>query len=275
MGKLVVAVMTVVPAVNPVIRKFAPPEFGAIVMVEGNNSTAGLLDVSVTGTPPAGAITESVTCMERETPASTVTFCCAKFIAAPIVAMPVPLPKPTAVAVMVAEPKLTPLKVGGTEGCVCPVSTVTEAGTVALLVSLLDSAIVVLVTAGAGSEMLKPTDPPGATVTLDTRMAPEFWIVMLEEAEVTPVAEAVITAEPGTKPATGTCAVVAPPAIRTVAGTLATAPLLEPSVTVNPPAGAAPERVNSKFCDEPLGKARVPGVNEKVAVTVTACVAVE
>lgn len=174
MGKLVVAVMTVLPGVSPVIRKFAPPEFGAIVIAEGNNTTAGLLDVNVTGTPPGGAITESVTCMDRETPASTVTFCCAKFIAAPIVAIPVPLPKPTAVAVMVAEPKLTPFKLGGIEGCVCPVSTVTVAGTVALLVSLLDSAIVVLVTAGAGSEMLKLADPPGATVTLDTKMAPEF-----------------------------------------------------------------------------------------------------
>lgn len=75
MGKLVVAVMTVVPAVNPVIRKFAPPELGAIVIVEGSNSTAVLLDVSVTGTPPGGAMTESVTCIDRETPASTVTFC--------------------------------------------------------------------------------------------------------------------------------------------------------------------------------------------------------
>ena len=185
------------------------------------------------------------------------------------------MPKPAAAAVMVAEPKLIPFKLGGTEGCVCPVSTVTVAGTVALLVSLLDSAIVVLVTAGAGSEMLKLADPPGATVTLDTKMAPEFWMVMLEEAEVTPVAEAVITVEPGTKPATGTCTVLAPPAISTVAGTLATATLLEPSVTVNPPAGAGPESVSNRFCDEPLGKASVPGVNENVAVTVTACVAVE
>lgn len=74
-GKLVVAVITVVPGVNPVIRKFAPPEFGTIVIADGNNSTAGLLDVSVTATPPDGAMTESVTCTERETPASTVTFC--------------------------------------------------------------------------------------------------------------------------------------------------------------------------------------------------------
>ena len=144
-----------------------------------------------------------------------------------------------------------------------------------MLVSLLDSAMVVLVTAGAGNEMLKPTEFPGATVTLDTKMAPEFWMVMLEEAEVTPVAEAVITVEPGTKPATDTCAVVAPPAISTVAGTLATVALLDPSVTVNPPAGADPESVSSRFCDEPLGKARVAGVRENVAVTVTACVAVE
>lgn len=185
------------------------------------------------------------------------------------------MPKPAAVAVMVAEPKLTPFKLGGTEGCVCPVSTVTVAGTVALLVSLLESAIVVLVTAGAGSEMLKLAELPGATVTLDTKMAPEFWIVMLEEAEVTPAAEAVITVEPGTRPATGTCAVVAPPAICTVAGTLATVATLEPKVTVNPPAGAAPDSVSSRFCDEPLGKARVAGVRENDAVTVMAWVAVE
>ena len=116
MGKLVVAVITVVPGVSPVMRKFAPPELAAIVIAEGNNRTAGLLDVNVTGTPPAGAITESVTCIDRETPASTVTFCCAKFIAAPIVASPVPLPKPAAVAVIVAEPKLTPFTLGGIEG---------------------------------------------------------------------------------------------------------------------------------------------------------------
>ena len=92
---------------------------------------------------------------------------------------------------------------------------------------------------------------------------------------MTPVADAVITVEPGTRPATGTCAVVAPPAISTVAGTLATVALLDPRVTVNPPAGADPESVSKRFCDEPLGKARVAGVNENVAVTVTACVAVE
>lgn len=99
---------------------------------------------------------------------------------------------------------MTPLKLGGIEGCVCPVRTVTVAGTVALLVSLLESAMVVLVTAGAGSDTLRLAVWPGATVTLETKMAPEFWIVMLDEAEVTPVAEAVMTAEPGTNPATGT-----------------------------------------------------------------------
>lgn len=92
---------------------------------------------------------------------------------------------------------------------------------------------------------------------------------------MTPVAEAVITVEPGAKPATGTCAVVAPPAISTVADTLATVALLEPNVTVNPPTGAGPESVSSRFCDEPLGNARVAGVKENVAVTATACVAVE
>lgn len=92
LGTLVVAVMTVLPGVSPVIRKFTPPEFCEIVIFEGSKSTAGLLDVNATGKPPGGAITESVNCMDCEIPALTVTFCWTKLIVAPMVAKPVPVP---------------------------------------------------------------------------------------------------------------------------------------------------------------------------------------
>ena len=101
-------------------------------------------------------------------------------------------------------------------------------------------------------------------------MTPEFCTVTVAEADVTPVAEAVITEEPGTWPATGTCEEVALAGMSTVAGTVAVALLLEVRFTVKPPAGAGPDRIKVKFCVDPLGNDTAGGVRPKDAETVAA-----
>ena len=88
----VVAVITVVPGAKPVTWKFTPPEFWTIVVPKGTCKTAPLLELSVTGTPPAGATTESESGIDCTAPALTGRFCCAKLNAAPTVATPVPGP---------------------------------------------------------------------------------------------------------------------------------------------------------------------------------------
>ena len=70
------------------------------------------------------------------------------------------------------------------------------------------------------------------------------------------VALAWITAEPIDTDVTGTLAVVAPAANVTVAGTVATAVLLELVFTVSPPAGAAAERCQSEILNLDPGNGR-------------------
>lgn len=230
--------------------------------------------MNVIGTPPVGATTESESCTDCAAPALMVRLDCEKLKAAPTVTFPLPGPKPLAVAVMVALPKLTPFTLGGTMACVCPVKIVTvDRLSVALDGSLLASAIVVFVEAATGKVTTSGVDWPGATVTFETRINPELVIVTVAEPDVIPAAEAVMTEAPGTRPDTGTCTEVAPGPIATVGGTEAFTPLLELRFTVRPAAGAGPESVRLKFCEEPLAKEIVAGDSVKNAVTFTVCVA--
>lgn len=140
--------------------------------------------------------------------------------------------------VIVAAPILTPVMLGGVVGEVAPVGITTVAGTVAIAVLLLLSAIVTP-PAGAAGEMeiesgaVRPNPgvagfdvivPSGLTVTF----AVTFPILGSEDA--------VIVADPGATPVTAKVAVV-PVAIVTVAGTAAAAVLLELRLIVTPPAG--------------------------------------
>src|ERR1700736_6527100 len=69
---------------------------------------------------------------------------------------------------------------------------------------------------------------------------------------------AVIVADPGVTPVTGTVTLVAPAANVTVAGTVATPVLLELRLAVSP-AVAPADRFKVKFCTEPALIRRLPG----------------
>ena len=91
-----------------------------------------------------------------------------------------------AVAVIVAEPKLTPVTSAGEVGVVEPAGMTMVGVTVSFVVSLLISVIVTGLTAGAGPTlMVIGTVCPGATVTPDcTLMLPCVTEVMVAWLEV-------------------------------------------------------------------------------------------
>ena len=95
----------------------------------------------------------------------------------------------------------------------------------------------------------------------------------LAVAPVILVALALMVAEPGATPVTGTGAVIVSWGMVTVAGTVATAALLEERFTTWPPAGAGPESVTVRFADEPVGTGRFGGVKVNPAVTCTVALA--
>ncbi len=80
-----------------------------------------------------------------------------------------------------------------------------------------------------------------------------------------------MTAEPGAMPVTTTVAKVAPGAIDTVAGTVATAVLVELRFRVMPPAGAGPERVTLRVFVPVSMKVNDEGEKLMVAVTRADC----
>jgi hypothetical protein len=265
-----VAVIVVVPGARPEIRNCTPPEFWIIVAVGGTVATPGLLEVRVSGTPPAGAGTERAIVTDWLAPAAIVMGPERKFSAAPTCTVPVPAVYPTADALMTADPKLTAETCGWTKGWVCPARIVMEAcETVALLVSLLTNATVRLLGVAEGSVMVSGVDWPGESDAEDTPMAPEFCTFTLAVACVTLGALARITADPGLTPVTGMRTVVAPAAKDTVGGTVA-AVLLDSTFAVKPPVGAGPDNVRVRFWVEPLGRLMAGGVNVKAPTTVTA-----
>jgi hypothetical protein len=112
--------------------------------------------------------------------------------------------------------------------------------TVTFEVSLLDSE---MKTPPAGAGLVNVTGNeacwPGARTTpIGRRMSLTTFTVAV--AFAMPGALAVMVAEPAATPVTGTGTLVAPAANVTVAGTVATAVLLELRLTVKPPAGACP-----------------------------------
>lgn len=78
-----------------------------------------------------------------------------------------------------------------------------------------------------------------------------------------------ITVDPNATPVTGTLTVVAPEPKDTVAGTVAVAGVLELTLMVMPPAGAAADRVSVRFCVVNPAMIRLGGVKLTVAVTCT------
>ena len=82
---------------------------------------------------------------------------------------------------------------------------------------------------------------------------------------------AVIVAEPGTRPVTTTFTLLAPAVNVTVGGTVATPVLLEFRLAIKPPAGAGPDRLSVKVCEEPALIVRLGGEKELLPPPVSTC----
>jgi hypothetical protein len=133
-------------------------------------------------------------------------------------------------------------------GVVAPAAMKTLAGAVTFDVSLL---VRITVTPPAGADCDSVTvnvaDWPNATGVLAgtlITMLPTFTVAV---ALGRPAALAVMVAEPTATPVTGTGTLVAPTVKFTLAGTVATAVLLELRLTVKPPAGAATDRFSVRL----------------------------
>jgi hypothetical protein len=174
---------------------------------------------------------------------------------------------------MVADPIATAVTCGCVAGVVLPAAINTLAGIVTLVVSLLAR---LTVTPPAGAACVRVTakvaDRPSPTVVVaGTLIDGGGMTVTLAVALGMPVTLAVIvTGPPTVTPVTVTVALVAPAAKLTVAGTVATAVLLELRFTVKPPAGACPPpRFSVRFPVVPTVIDRLVGVKLMVADTVT------
>src|SRR5579884_2451770 len=149
---------------------------------------------------------------------------------------------------------------------------VTDAGEIVTLdVSLLDR-LTVTPPAGAadGRVTFNAVDWPSPTLLLaGTPIVPGLTTVTDAVAFDMFDAVAVMVADPGATPVTGTFTVVALAATVTLAGTLAAAVLLEFNVTGIPPAGAGPESVRVMFSVEVPTMLNGPGAKVRVPVTCT------
>jgi hypothetical protein len=165
---------------------------------------------------------------------------------------------PVADALTVTTPKATPVTCGCEFGAVEPAGIKTLAGLIVNLeVSLLDSAIE---TPPDGAAAVRNTgsdaELPGATTMPAPSVMPAAAVtVTLAVAGVTfgALAVAVIVADPAAPAVTGTLTVVAPAGILALPATPATPGLLDASVTLSPPAGAAEESASVNwFAPGPL-----------------------
>jgi hypothetical protein len=153
------------------------------------------------------------------------------------------------VAVIVAAPKPVAVSVGAAAGAVAPAAMVTVAGDT----DTFDGSLLfnTRVTAdGAGDDRLIvngafdwPKVSDGAV-----RLIAMFSTVIVAVASGMFAVVAVMVALPAPTPVTGTVALVTPVAKLTVAGTVATAELLEVRVATSPPGGGTWERLSVRFC---------------------------
>ena len=179
-----------------------------------------------------------------------------------------------AVALMLADPKLTPVTCGCVAGVVCPAGMVTLTGEiVTLLLSLLDSVTVTPPDGAAVPNVIgNATDWLGPTAMLEgSVIVPGATTVMLAVVSATlgkKLAWRVVV--PGATPVTVTVALVALAAMVTVAGTVATPVLLELRFITTPPAGAGADKFSVRFWVAVPVMVAVAG--EKLAVAVTCTV---
>ena len=246
------AVIVTEPTDTPVTGTATLVVLAANVTVAGTVVTLRLLELRLTGKPPAGAGPDRVSVKFPVEPALIVRLPGEKLIvsgpAVPTVTSPLADANPEAEAVTMADPAAMPFTLGGALGIKPPCGMKMFAGdTVTFEGSLLVS---VMKTPPAGAGLTKVTgngaESPGATVVLAGTMM-SLRTVTLAVALAMPGALAVIVAEPGPTPVTGTGTLVAPAANVTVGGTLATAVLLELRLTVKPPAAAGPDRFSVRL----------------------------
>jgi hypothetical protein len=248
----------------------------AKVAVAGTVATSVFDELRFTLRPPAGAAPESVRvtlCGPNEV---AVSVGCGHPTVAAIVTVWLEFVYPGADALIVVEPTLTPFTLGCVAGVVCPAAIVTVAGvTVALLGSaLLKVTVTPPAGAATGSVTVKVAGPARGAVTPEGNpIGPAVTTVIDAVASgMKVVALAWIVADPSATAVTVTVAVVAPLANVTVAGTVATAELLELVLTISPAAGAGADSVRVRdFVLRPVMVA-VAGVKVTDAFT---CAAVD
>jgi hypothetical protein len=230
---------------------------GALVAPAGKFTTAtavaaaGLSEPMVTLSPPAGAAAERFSVRLCVAPVDSVKVCCEKLRVPVTRTVWFANPKPAADAVILADPKLTPVTCGCVAGVFDPAAINTLEGIVTLDESLLDSATVTP-PVGALVERVtgKGAELPGVTLTLEgSPMLPKTITVIAAFAltMLAPFTLPVMFADPTDTPVTGTLMLDAFCAMVTFVGTVATVGLSELRLTTKPPAGAVPERLRVRF----------------------------
>ena len=111
-GALLAAVTVAVPAATPVIGTFTVEAPCGMVTEAGTVAAAGLLELRVTASPPTGASEERFSATFCVAAPGITTFCAAKLSAAPTRTIRVAGVYPGADAVMVGDPKFTPVTCG-------------------------------------------------------------------------------------------------------------------------------------------------------------------
>ena len=270
-GVAVLAVIVVEPSPTGVTGTFTLFWFAGIVTETGAVATPVLEEVSVNVTAEGASAERTSERFCTPAPAITRTVDGKKLADAVTWTDVLTVAYPLAEAVTVAVPKSMPFTAGVAFGEVCPplMKTLPD-NTVTFDVSLLERETVTpLAGAGAPRVMVNGACWPGATVTVAGNDI-EFCTVTLQEVSARlGRLLAWITVLPDLTMVSGTTAVVDPCANVTVPGTVPTLTLLDDRLTARPPKGAAPERVNVRFCVPPPVKVTLGGVKAMVAVTCT------
>jgi hypothetical protein len=272
LGKLL-AWITVLPDPTMVSGTGTVMDPCANVTLEGTVPTLTLLEDRFTARPPEGAGPERVSVRFCVPPPVKVTLGGVKAMVAVTCTVALPEEYPVAVALMLADPILTPVIVGCWVGADAPCAMETlDAEIVTFEGSVLASATVTAESAGADKVTGNGMVWPNPTLGLDGRLiGPKISIVTLAvTSAMFGRLLAWIKAEPAATPVTGTLVLVAPGPKATVSGTVATPVLLELKLIVKPLAGAAAERVSVRFCVIVPVMVRLGSVKAMVALTCTA-----
>ena len=181
---------------------------------------------------------------------------------------------PGPLAVMLAEPRPTPVMVGCAPGAVWP-ARIVILGEEIVTFEVSPLARLMVISAGAGLERLTANvaEVPNPTLGLEGSVmlsGPVTTTLVVAAATVVGTGVAVIVEGPGATEVINTFAEVAPAAIVTLAGTVATPVLLDVRFTLRPPAGAADEMFNATFCVFTPVIVTVGEANVSVVVTFTA-----